>query len=184
MKRATPNQVKQVVAMRAAGWPLSAIKVEVGLSISTIQRICRRHNTKPGELQDKLVAASKKKLVESITNDERLQEHFSEMLLDSIAQSKLGREKALEAMEVLNPTNLNEAALTMRALSAHATATKTYADMLRQLMPSIEVAEELPEFVVKVMNDEDIARIRAEQEREFGLIDGTYDDDNTIIKES
>lgn len=46
MKRTSPKPLEQIVAMRAAGWTLAAIAETLDLSVSTIQRACRRHSVK------------------------------------------------------------------------------------------------------------------------------------------
>ncbi|MBO6555265.1 MAG: helix-turn-helix domain-containing protein [Pseudomonadales bacterium] len=166
MKRTTPDQTMRVVTLRAAGWPLSVICADVDLSLSTVQRILKRNKTKRGELQEKMIKAAKEELSNSCTNDESLKDYFKEMLIESVIQARFARQKALQALEAMNPKSIEEAALTMRAIAAHATASKAYSDNLRQMLPGTEPAEELPEFVIKLMTQSDMEELRLEQERE------------------
>lgn len=153
--------------MRAAGWPLSRISLDVGVSVSTVQRVCRKHEVEPGDAQAALIRAAQEELIAETSSDEQLKQHLKELILDSVAHARIGKEKALEALEQLSPKNTVEAALTMRAVTAHATATKSYSDMLRQLLPELEIVqEELPTFTIKVMSDEDVQRVREEQAAE------------------
>jgi hypothetical protein len=54
----------------------------------------------------------------------------------------------------------------MRALAAHSIALKNYSDTTRHLLPDFEIAVEPEEYVVRVITDEEVAELKAEQERQ------------------
>jgi hypothetical protein len=177
MKRASPKVIEQAIIMRAAGWTLTAISEDLGISMSTIQRACRSHSVKPGEAQEALIDKAKQEFVDTYGSDEGLRIKAMEGLAETLALSSLARVKIAQALEHLNATDAESAAITLRAIAAGATATKTFADASRHSMPEFEVVGELPEFVIRTMTDADVKEIRRVQEAENESLYGCDVDD-------
>lgn len=162
-KKATPDQVKQVAILREAGWTLTTIADRTGLSLSTVQRVLRRTGTKAGEAEAALVDAARKELRESISSDANLHQLYAEIISDSISQIRLARAKSAEIVEALYLQDTQNAPQLMRAIAAHATATKLHADTFRSLLPRPIDQEALPELIIRAMTQDDVERLRQEQ---------------------
>ena len=63
-KHVTLSQIKQILALREIGATRTVIATEVGVSISTVSRICKRFSSRKGRVQTKLVADSQQRLIE------------------------------------------------------------------------------------------------------------------------
>lgn len=166
MRNATPKQRKEIALQRAAGCSLAQISVKTGFSVSTIQRICKNNSTKKGEIQKELIEKAKQDLLDENFGDQALQDALKMQIVDVLAHATLAKEKlalVLDGIEVDSNLSSYQA---MRAIAAHSTALKNYSDATRHLLPDFEIAVEPEEYVVRVITDEEVAELRAEQERQ------------------
>lgn len=171
--KANPKAVAQVCALRAAGYSLASIATHTNLSVSTVQRYLKKRSVKKGEAMDAMINAAHEQLQHEVTSDEGMRTIFKELVADTTAQVKLAREKSAELLDKLDADDNKSAALSLRGLAAHSTAIKNHADTLRHLLPEPQMdSEELPELVVRVMTEEDVAEMRRQQEEELAIIDG------------
>lgn len=164
--RTPPATVRKIVVMREAGWTLATISEKASVSISTAQRILKRNKVNVGSGESEMVEASRKKLLDSMMNDDETLEIYASHTADTVSQIRLACIKSAEALEVLKPESTAEAALVMRALAAHATMIKAHADSLRTLIPLPVSEEHLPELTIHVMTAEEEQEIRKDQELE------------------
>ncbi len=173
-KALTPDQIALAVAMRAAGYSVPAIAERLGVSPRTINRVFERHAAKKGAVMDKLIEQAKRELVDSITGVERIKEEAARMVADDLAHVRLLRERVAAAYELLHPTNLQEAAVCLRAAAAAATTLKVTSDTLRRSLRTdraldAEEAVDLPELVVVEITDEEALRMREERAADMAL---------------
>jgi hypothetical protein len=165
-KSLTPAEIADAVCLRAAGYTVTAISDRTGISLRTLNRVFERHGAKKGAVKDELVQEAKRNLIEGVTSNERIKEEAARMVADDLAHARLLRLRMADAAEHLVATNLDEAALLMRASAAYSTALKNTSDMIRhtlrtdQTMDAAE-REDLPELVVTEITTDELLAIRA-----------------------
>lgn len=165
-KTATPEQVAQAVALRAAGLSLIGIAERTGVSVSTVQRLLRKHPTAKGGAKAALIESTKQELIGRVTSDVAIREEAARLIADDLAHTAMLRRKIAIAAEQLEATNLEEAALVMRAAAAYSVVIKNTSDTIRHVMPLEKTVNELseermPELVIKVLTDEEARALSA-----------------------
>ena len=173
-KSTSPEVIAQAVSLRAAGYTVAAISERTGISIRTLNRLFARHGTKKGAARDELIETAKRNLIEGVTSNERIKEEAARIVADDLAHARLLRMRIAVASEHLTATNLEEAALLMRAAAAYSTAIKNTSDMLRHSLRTeraLDVVErkDLPELVVIEISPEEALRMRQSAGDELGL---------------
>lgn len=167
-KRLTPDQEVEAVTLREAGFTLTAIAEQIGLSVSSLQRLFRRRSTRRGTASKEAVENARQNLLSSLTSNERIKAEVARIISDDMAHSRMIREKAAVAMEAMTPSGTAEAALTIRALVAYSTLIKNTSDTLRNDLrmsgASVEsMADDLPDLVIQEMTAEDIRKEKEAQ---------------------
>jgi lambda repressor-like predicted transcriptional regulator len=169
-KRPKSDQARdrEIIVLRAANWSLASIAIKTGVSVSTIQRTLRKHPTPKGAAIGEAITQARKELVEAFKGDERVQALYQEIISDTVSHIKQARDKAAIAVECLDPTDTDTAALALRGLTAHATMTATHCTTLRQFIPELLEKDDssLPELVIRALTREDVERLREEQRLE------------------
>jgi CO/xanthine dehydrogenase Mo-binding subunit len=185
MTKTPPDVEAEIVAAREAGWTIPAIAQRTGKSIATVKRIATKHKIKPGQDRDELITAARRELVEALSNNDRVRAIYGAVITDTLAQVEQAREKASEAVALLEPTDTKSAALTLRGLAAHSVATKNHADTLRALLPALQTDQAaLPTLRVETLTTEAIEEMRRQQREEEAVLNGSasnimQDDDLT-----
>jgi predicted transcriptional regulator len=184
----TPKQKAHALALREAGYTALAVAQKVGVCRRTVNKWFHEHGTKKGSLRVEVVEAARAELVNSIANDDSIRKEIASLIADDMAHATVLKEKMLDALELLQPTNIGEAALTLRASASYATSLKALSDTVRaslKLEHSIPSAmlDELPELIVSELNADEIAGIQQGQTEE-PLSPGIGDEqeDNDIIE--
>lgn len=183
-KAATMDEKAQVVNLRELGLSSSAIAEQTGLSVRTVQRISKANGVTKGGLSETVLAEGRRRLRESVLSDENAKDAVVTHLLDDIAQVKRLREKSAEVLEGFNPKNDRDRAVYMRAAAAHSTVLKNTSEIMQKATDlerfrAESTTEQLPELVIRVMDEEDVARERArqrEQAKELGYYTSDSDD--------
>lgn len=168
-KRATPEQIAEVIAFREAGYSSATICHKTGLSPATITRISSRHSIKKSSIKDELIESARQSIVDELSSDIEIRDRIKKLVLDNMAHSELCRNKLLEALGRLTPLDTDSAATVIRACTSYATAIKASSDAVRPLLKGLEEDDEsavLPELVIRRMSEDDVAQIRADQRRE------------------
>lgn len=179
-----PDEVAQILAMRAAGWTHAAIAQKVDLSVRQVQRHVKDHKVEKGIINQTLIEEARSALMESVTNDSTIKTLIATQLHDDISHVRLLRDRAALVMDGLIPTTLEESALAMRALAAHSTVLKNTSDILhRYTRKSIddlgETTKIRPEITIRVIDDAEARRLveeSASRVKTFG-VDLDVDDD-------
>lgn len=179
-KTATPEQIADAVALRAAGLSLVGIAERVGLSVSTVQRVLRKHPTAKGAAKIALIESAKHELLQRVTNDTVIREEMSRLIADDLHHAALLRRKAAMAGEHLDVASLRDAAVAMRALAAWSVVVKNTSDVVRRVMRFDKAApdtnDDLPELVVRELSVEEIERVRGADRVDH------LDDDTAVTK--
>lgn len=178
--RTSPATIQQIVVMREAGWTLASISEKTSTSISTLQRILKRNKVKAGSKEAEMVVASRAEMFDKLINSDQIRELYATTLSDNESQMRLARVKAAEALENLKCDSTADAALTMRALTAHATMLKSHSDCLRTFIPLPESAQHIPELTIHIMSAEEEKEMREEQRREDDRLAEAYMEDETM----
>ena len=165
------DQKEQVIYLRELGLTSAAIAEQSGLSLRSIQRICKASRVVKGALSEEVLEGGRRRLRELTLSEESVKNAVVGHLLDEFAQVKLLREKASAVFEGFNPRNDKERAVFMRSAVAYSTLLKNTSDIMRRATDldrqrEDSMAEVLPEFVVKIMSPDDVAEIRAAQAEE------------------
>jgi hypothetical protein len=172
-KKATPDQNAQAVVLREAGYTLPAIAARLQISVSTAQRLLKKHSVVVGASTHALIEKAREDMMSSAFSLESVQQQAASMVLDDLALSQQIRVKLSLALEALD----GDSPLAFRALAASATALKLTQDVGRRALPleklnqSMDV-DELPELHIRIMTAHDVAEMRAQQRLEEAEISG------------
>lgn len=124
-----------------------------------------------------------------ITSDQAIKEEAARLVADDLAHSLHLREVILSASAMMKATNLEEAALVMRAAAAYSTTIKNTSDIIRHSLRLKDLADDvddLPELVVTELSQEEIAELRRQSDPDEvpAADDAELDEDhNGIIEE-
>lgn len=181
-KQKTPDQSAQAVILREAGYTLPAIAERLNISLSTTQRLLKRHGAVAGAASQALIQKAREDLLQNAFALEAVQQVAASLVLDDLSLGRLIRNKLAQAVEALEPTPAN-APIVCRALAASATTLKLTQDVGRRALPLDKLnqaldVEELPELVIHVMTEDDVLAMRAQQRKEDAGLDGIVDDDD------
>jgi transcriptional regulator with XRE-family HTH domain len=184
-KQATPDQATQAVILREAGWTISAIADRLSISISTAQRLLKKHKAVAGAGTQALVEKARGELLTTAFSLEAVQQIAAALVTDELALNTQIRTKLAQALEVLDPAN----PIVFRSLAAAATTLKLTHEVTRRALPLEKLNqalafEELPELKIHIMSDLDVAEMRAQQRLEEaernGDNDGVEDEQETL----
>jgi hypothetical protein len=172
-KQKTPNQAAHAVILREAGWTISSIAGQLEISISTAQRLLKKHGAVSGASTQALIEKAREGMLDMAFSLENVQQKAASLVLDDLALSEKIRTKLASALDILDVSN----PIVFRSLAASATALKLTQDITRRALPldkldqSLE-REELPVLQIHIMNEHDVAEMRAQQRREDAEING------------
>ncbi|RJG12601.1 helix-turn-helix domain-containing protein [Pseudomonas cavernicola] len=174
--RKTPDQSAQAVILREAGYTLPAIADRLNISLSTTQRLLKRHGAVAGAATQALIEKAREDLLHNAFALDAVQQTAASLVLDDLSLNRLMRNKLAQAVEALEVTPDN-APIVCRALAACATTLKLTQQVGRQALPldKLEQAltvEELPELQIHIMTDHDVAVLRAEQRLQDAELNG------------
>jgi hypothetical protein len=160
---ATPEDIAEALALREAGFTALAISQRLCISIRTLQRHFAAAGTRKGAAKIEVLKRAKDELMARITSSEAIKEEAARLVADDLAHSLHLRAVILAASEQMRATNLEEAALVMRAAAAYSTAIKNTSDIIRRslrLEERNDSTDELPELVVTELTQADVERLR------------------------
>jgi hypothetical protein len=102
-----------------------------------------------------------------LTDVSSIRDEAARLVQDDLAHARHLRDLLVDASTVMKAETLKDAVLVYRAAAAYSTALKNTSDMLRHSLRIDRLDdtddEELPTLVVKVLTDDDVARIRESQ---------------------
>ncbi len=168
MRRTSPKIEAQAAAALAAGWPVIAVAKQCGLSLSTVKRIKERSGVRLGSMRGELVDEARAGLRASLSSEFAATEG-ARLVRAQVALCDLIHTKAAELLESLTIDGECDPLKAAKILSACATAGKLASDGLRRVLTLAaepETVAELPVLEVRDLLEEEIASIRAQQERE------------------
>ncbi|CAM5487798.1 helix-turn-helix domain-containing protein [Pseudomonas fragi] len=184
-KQKTPDQAVQAVVLREAGWTISAIAGRLSISVSTAQRLLKRHNAVAGAGTQALIEKAREELLTTAFSLDAVQQSVASLVTDELALTQQIRIKLANAIETLEPTDPT----VFRGLAAAATTLKLTQDVTRRALPLDKLNqslafEELPELKIHIMTENDVAEMRAQQRLEEaernGDINGIEDEQETL----
>lgn len=172
-KQKTPDQAAQAVILREAGWTVTAIAQRMSISVSTTQRLLKKHNAVAGAGTQALIEKAREELLTTAFSLDAVQQTAASLVADELALNQQIRTKLANALEVLDPTN----PIVFRSLAAASTALKLTQDVTRRSLPLEKLnqaldIEELPELKIHIMDDADVAEMRAQQRLEEAELEG------------
>ena len=175
-KQKNPDQAAQAVILREAGWTISAIAERLSISISTAQRLFKKHNAVAGVGTQALIEKAREELLATAFSLDAVQQTIASLVADDLALNQQIRIKLANAVEALDPT----APIAFRGLAAAATTLKLTQDVTRRALPLEKLNqalafEELPELKIHFMTEHDVAEMRAQQRLEEAERDGNSD---------
>lgn len=188
-KTAGPDEISQALAMREAGYTALAISQRLSISVRSLQRHFAAFGTRKGALKADILQRAKDDLMARITCDLTIKEEAARLVADDLAHTLHLREVILAASEQMKATNLEEAALVMRAAAAYSTTIKNTSDIIRhslRLKGMADDMDELPELVVTELTQEEIAELRRQSDPDelAASEDAELDEDQNDIIES
>ena len=175
-KQKNPDQAAQAVILREAGWTISAIAERLSISISTAQRLLKKHNAVAGVGTQALIEKAREELLATVFSLDAVQQTIASLVADDLALNQQIRIKLANAVEALDPM----APIAFRGLAAAATTLKLTQDVTRRALPLEKLnqalaLEELPELKIHFMTDADVAEMRAQQRLEEAERNGDSD---------
>lgn len=172
-KQKTPDQSAQAVILREAGYTVPAIAARLEISVSTTQRLLKKHGAVSGASTRALIEKAREGMLDMAFSLESVQQTAASLVLDDLALSQKIRTKLASALDILDLSN----PISFRSLAASATALKLTQDVARRALPldkldqSLE-REEMPVLQIHIMTEDDVAEMRAQQRREDAEING------------
>ncbi|WP_296258246.1 MULTISPECIES: helix-turn-helix domain-containing protein [unclassified Pseudomonas] len=163
-KQKTPDQETQAIVLREAGWTVSAIADRLTISVSTVQRLLKKHHVIAGAGTQALIDKAREELLTAAFSLEAVQQTAASLVADELALVRQIRQKIASSVEHLDPTN----PIAFRGLAAASTALKLTQDVTRRALPvdklgqAMEI-EELPELRIRIMTEDDVAEMRMQQ---------------------
>lgn len=172
-KQTTPDQGAQAVILREAGYTLSAIAERLDISLSTVQRLMKKHKAVAGATTQALIEKAREELLASVFSLDSVQQTAASLALDDLAIGQQIRRKLSSAVEELDPSN----PIVFRALAASATTLKLTQDVSRRALPldkleQAQSVEELPELQIHIMSGMDVEEMRIQQRLEEAELNG------------
>lgn len=168
-KETAPDVVGEALVLREAGFTALAISQRLGISIRTLQRHFAAAGTRKGAAKAEVLQRAKDELMARITSDEAIKEEAARLVADDLAHSLHLREVILAASEQMKATNLEEAALVMRAAAAYSTTIKNTSDIIRRslrLEHRDDAGDELPELVVTELTQAEVEHMRKTEDED------------------
>lgn len=166
MRRTSPALEAQVAAAIAAGWPVIAIAEQTGLSLSTVKRIRGRSGVRADSMREELIEEARAGLRASLSSEFAATEGARLVRAQVVLCDQI-HTKAAELLESLTIDGECDRLQAAKILSACATAGKLASDGLRRVLTLAaepEVAEALPELIVRDYTEEEVLAIRAERD--------------------
>jgi len=167
-KHATLTQVKQIIALRGIGATQAVISLEVGVSLSTVARVCKRHSANKGVIRHKLIQNSQHQLVDALTNDTRITNAIASQLADDLESTRIMRDKITEAVRKLSLDDTDHIANSLRALNSAASALAT-AQKVGRIATGIDnegiSGDDLPVLEIRGMTAEEVKSKRVDMEK-------------------
>lgn len=186
-KRETaPHVVSQALALREAGYTALAISQRLGISVRSLQRHFASTGTRKGALKADVIQRAKDDLMARITCDQTIKEEAARLVADDLAHSMHLRALILAASEHMTATNLEEAALLMRAAAAYSTSIKNTSDIIRRSLRLKDAADDLdglPELIVSELSAAEITNLRQNQDLDDSDAITSKDADDSIVEE-
>jgi Homeodomain-like domain len=171
MAAKTPPDIEaQIVILRSAGYSIPVIASKTGVSTSTVKRTIKRHPLPSDEAQLNLVEEARTALRDRYGSDEAIGGLYASLLADTLHHVEASREIANAALEQLRASDIKDAALIFRALTAHATTLKTHVDTIKAIAPLPDLIAELPTLVVTGITAEEVAELRRVQEEQDAMM--------------
>lgn len=165
-----PDLEAQVVILREAGHTVPAISAQLGLSLSTTKRICKRRGAVAGAATDALIDQARQQMLNTAFELETVQQQAAALVVEDLSCANLIRQKMLEQLEQIEP-GTSEPFKAMRAITAAATTLDLTQKVSRRALPLDKLdeasrVEELSELRIRIMTDDDVREIREQQRRE------------------
>lgn len=175
-KQKTPDQAAQAVILREAGYTLPTIAVRLGMSLSTTQRLLKRHRAVAGVTTQALIDKARQELINSTFALEEVQQAAASLAAEELSINQVIRMKLVESLESLDTSAAN-APQACRALAALSTALKITQEVGRRALPLDKLdqhldVEEMPVLEIHIMTADDVAEMRAQQQREEAEMNG------------
>lgn len=168
--KTSPDLEAQVVILREAGHTIPAISAQLGLSLSTTKRICKRRSAVAGAATDALIGQARQQMLDTAFDLESVQQQAAALVVEDLSCANLIRQKMLEQLEQIGP-GTSEPFKAMRAITAAATTLDLTQKVSRRALPLDKLdeasrVEELSELRIRIMTDDDVREIREQQRRE------------------
>jgi hypothetical protein len=168
--KTSPDVEAQVVILREAGHTVPAIAAQLGLSLSTTKRICKRRGAVAGAATDALIDQARQQMLDTAFELETVQQQAAALVVEDLSCASLIRQKMLEQLEQIEP-GTSEPFTAMRAITAAATTLDLTQKVSRRALPLDKLdeasrVEELSELRIRIMTDDDVREIREQQRRE------------------
>ncbi|RIZ46326.1 hypothetical protein CIK02_04185 [Pseudomonas putida] len=175
-KQSTPDQAAQAVILREAGWTVSSIAQRLCISISTTQRLLKKHNAVAGAGTQALIEKAREELLTAAFSLDAVQQTAASLVVEELALNQQIRTKLANALEILDPAH----PIAFRGLAAASTTLKLTQDVTRRALPLEKLNqaldfEELPELKIHIMTDRDVTEMRAQQRLEEAERDGNLE---------
>lgn len=165
-------QKTKAVLLRYENHPLSTISELTGISPATLKRFfCDPRNVEV-ILNSELVKRAKAEIASDMDPDNETAQVMTRLkasVIDQIDSHSANVSRLTSITKKMNPQTSDDVVKYSRAVSAEGAAIKNLVELLKAHEDLFEY-EDLPELVMRVMNDDDVQRMRAQQEAEDELM--------------
>lgn len=160
MRPKTSSELKQALTLRAAGWTLSAIVSQTGISASTLQRHFKAHSVGRGKLSSEAVELARQQLLNDADFVSGLKHSIASAVIDDLSITRQIREALAISLEEMTEDRTIPTVLKARALAALSTSLKLTQDIQRKALgmddSSNQQNKELTVLTVRRMTDDDV----------------------------
>ncbi|WP_031431687.1 helix-turn-helix domain-containing protein [Methylomicrobium agile] len=161
MRPKTSDELKRAITLRAAGWTLSAIVTETGISASTLQRYFRTHGIERGTISTEAVEQAKQRLLSDAGFIDDLKHQIAASIIDDLSLVRQLRETLALSLEELAADPTTPATLKARSLAALSTSLKITQDVSRRALridnnDSLNGIQEPTRLIIEKMTDEEM----------------------------
>jgi len=161
-KRKSVSQLKEVAALRLAGYSISAIAHKTNISPATITRLISKHHIEKGVVTASVIESAKEEFSASGGASEITQAVKSVLLDDIALYSSLRQAIAVNLEQVMSDDEL-EAGKKARAIAALSTSAIASQVLIRKTLDIDSVipdADDLPTLTISELTADDILELQ------------------------
>lgn len=171
-KRISSLQWTKAIILRQSQTPLWEISALTEISVSHLKRFFNDPSNRDICLSTPVVEVAKAEIVREMDSHgeiSRMLKHMHDKVFDQLMEQSKNLDKSSKYISSLRPSNIDDVVKFLRAVQTNGMAYKTFLESLKLVSENNE-DDDLPVLEVRVMNQDDVDAIRAQQKAEEELM--------------